>query len=163
MAASANNNINGLLEMANEVIKPNFVIAEIGSFSGVSTELFSLFTKTVHVIDHWQPTDHEYIKTAENEFDKMLTRVNNVVKHKIDSVEGAQLFPDECFDLVYIDGDHNYESVVRDLNAWYPKVKMGGYLAGHDYNIESVFRAVNEKVVVTKVYSDDSWLSIRNN
>ena len=42
-------------------------------------------------------------------------------------------FPDEYFDLVYIDSNHFFDHVVRDLECWWPKVRLGGYIAGHDY------------------------------
>ena len=62
---------------------------------------------------------------------------------------------DEYFDLVYIDADHTYESVKDDIAAWFPKVKPGGWITGHDYvdgyendpNIYGVIPAVNELVV----------------
>ena len=53
-------------------------------------------------------------------------------------------FPDEYFDYVYIDGEHLYDWVKRDIELWYPKVKKGGILAGHDYEMSSVMRAVTE-------------------
>ena len=47
------------------------------------------------------------------------------------------------FDFVYIDGDHEYDSVLDDLTMWHPLVKKGGILAGHDYKlIPSVEKAV---------------------
>jgi hypothetical protein len=49
------------------------------------------------------------------------------------SVEAAKQFEDDYFDFVYIDATHSYEEVTKDLNAWYPKVRKGGMLAGHDY------------------------------
>jgi len=58
-----------------------------------------------------------------------------------------QLFPDEYLDWVYVDGDHQYESVQFDLEVSYPKVKQGGVIMGHDYTdrmFPSVVRAVNE-------------------
>jgi hypothetical protein len=42
-------------------------------------------------------------------------------------------FPDEFFDFIYIDADHTYEGIKRDLIDWYPKVKVGGVFCGHDY------------------------------
>ena len=42
-------------------------------------------------------------------------------------------YEDEYFDFVFIDADHKYESVKQDIDDWYPKVKVGGILAGHDY------------------------------
>lgn len=49
------------------------------------------------------------------------------------SFEAVKQFPDEHFDYVYIDADHSYEAVKRDIEDWYPKVRVGGILAGHDY------------------------------
>lgn len=45
----------------------------------------------------------------------------------------VKLFPDEFFDLVYVDADHSYDGCLNDLKDWYPKVKKGGFLAGDDY------------------------------
>lgn len=44
-------------------------------------------------------------------------------------------FVDESVDFVYIDGAHNYASVLDDLRCWFPKVKVGGVIAGHDFNV----------------------------
>ena len=63
------------------------------------------------------------------------------------SVEAASLFPDEYFDMVYIDAFHSYEAVTQDIRAWLPKVKIGGILGGHDYNQRGVRRAVNEQLI----------------
>jgi FkbM family methyltransferase len=52
---------------------------------------------------------------------------------RMDSVASANMFPDEYFDFVYIDADHSYEGVVRDMKAWWPKVKKGGLFCGDDY------------------------------
>jgi len=49
------------------------------------------------------------------------------------SVNAAAKFQDGFLDFVYIDARHDYRSVTADLNAWYPKVKVGGIIAGHDY------------------------------
>lgn len=49
------------------------------------------------------------------------------------SVVAAQDFEDDEFDLVFIDGDHSDEAVKNDVWAWYPKVRVGGWLGGHDW------------------------------
>ena len=38
------------------------------------------------------------------------------------------------FDLVFLDGDHSLEGVAADIEAWWPKVKPGGWLGGHDWS-----------------------------
>ena len=49
------------------------------------------------------------------------------------SVEAAKDFKDNSLDFVYIDACHSYQAVMEDLNAWYPKVKIGGIICGHDF------------------------------
>lgn len=49
----------------------------------------------------------------------------------------ASQFADNSIDFVYLDGDHKYEPVKEEIEAWYPKVKIGGILAGHDYTERS--------------------------
>ena len=50
-----------------------------------------------------------------------------------DSAQSAAQFNDESFHLVFIDGDHTARGVLRDLEAWVPKVRSGGVISGHDY------------------------------
>ena len=63
------------------------------------------------------------------------------------SVEAAANTVDGLLDFVFIDADHSYESVKQDIEAWLPKVRSGGILAGHDYSIhhKGVKRAVQER------------------
>lgn len=49
------------------------------------------------------------------------------------SEEGARWFPDNFFDLVFIDSLHTYEQVMLDCNSWTPKVRAGGMIVVHDY------------------------------
>lgn len=61
------------------------------------------------------------------------------------SQRAAELFALDSLDFVFIDGEHRYEAVTADLKAWWPKVKLGGVFAGHDYGaFEGVTQAVNE-------------------
>ena len=69
-------------------------------------------------------------------------------------VDAAKQFEDDSIDFVYIDGDHSYDFVKNDIAAWWPKVKEGGILSGHDYtpgnpqkgHIYGVIEAVTEFV-----------------
>ncbi|CAE8643805.1 unnamed protein product [Polarella glacialis] len=45
----------------------------------------------------------------------------------------AEHYPDESFDFVYVDALHDRKSVLRDLRTWWPKLRPGGVMAGHDY------------------------------
>jgi hypothetical protein len=58
------------------------------------------------------------------------------------SIEAAQNVKDRSLDFVYIDGKHDFISVCEDIATWRPKVRKGGVLAGHDYQLEGVRGAV---------------------
>jgi hypothetical protein len=61
------------------------------------------------------------------------------------SEEAHKDIPDNSLDFVYIDGNHQYESVIEDIGFWEPKVRDGGLLAGHDYQMKhEVKKAVDE-------------------
>jgi hypothetical protein len=49
------------------------------------------------------------------------------------SVEAAEEFADDFLDFVYIDANHSEPYVSQDIEAWTPKVRSGGIVAGHDY------------------------------
>lgn len=51
--------------------------------------------------------------------------------------------PDESIDCVFVDGDHSYDAVVKDLEFWWQKVKTNGVLLGDDYQMSDVARAVH--------------------
>jgi len=70
---------------------------------------------------------------------------------QLSSVDAAALFNDRSMDFVFLDGDHSYAGVKADLAAWVPKVKIGGWICGHDYanalpqyDFSGVDRAVDE-------------------
>jgi hypothetical protein len=52
---------------------------------------------------------------------------------RLTSVQAAERLGDRSIDFVYIDARHDYNSVLEDLRAWFPKVRVGGILSGHDY------------------------------
>jgi len=67
------------------------------------------------------------------------------------SIKASEIFEDHYFDIVYIDAGHSYESCTADLNVWYPKIKPGGIISGHDYNENKskgygVLQAVDELI-----------------
>lgn len=49
------------------------------------------------------------------------------------SVNAAHQFVDGQLCWVYVDGNHAYRNVMEDMDAWWPKVKMGGMMGGHDF------------------------------
>jgi hypothetical protein len=61
------------------------------------------------------------------------------------TVEAAEQVEDESLDFVFIDADHSYEAVKRDIDIWEKKVKPGGCVLGHDIDWPDVRKAVKEK------------------
>lgn len=53
---------------------------------------------------------------------------------RMTSLDAAALVPDRSLDFVYIDANHQEPFITDDLEAWMPKVRSGGILAGHDYH-----------------------------
>lgn len=58
---------------------------------------------------------------------------NRITVYRQTSVEAAESIADSRLDFAFIDADHSYEGVYADVRAWWPKIKPGGFLAGHDY------------------------------
>lgn len=120
------------------------IICEVGvRFGDHLTHLLTPNVSLAFGVDIWRNTgnvgqnDNEY---SQDELDKQYELV--VDKFKDDnrvrlirdfSTEASKKFSDEYFDFVYLDADHTYEGVMEDLISWWPKVKKGGILSGHDY------------------------------
>ena len=75
---------------------------------------------------------NEYLENCHRELVKWTDGKTVELVRKY-SVDAAADYPDEYFDYVHIDADHTYDAVLADLNAWWPKVKVGGVISGHDY------------------------------
>ena len=61
------------------------------------------------------------------------------------STDAALEIPDNSLDLVYIDGDHTYDGVIEDLNAWWNKVnQQKGLICGDDYCWDGVKQACDD-------------------
>ena len=124
------------------------IIVEIGSFKGRSTRALADNTKgLVIAIDDFQGpreielTDRENIL---NRFNDNLSDRTNVVVINCNHRDIPQ--PDFRPDMVFIDGAHEYEAVLADIDFWTPFIAPGGLICGHDYGWASgVDRAVNER------------------
>jgi len=102
--------------------------AEIGVERGIfSRSILSQWSGTLLTVDMWV---HEQIYA---EALKNLSGQPRCMMVKSSSVEASKKIMDGALDFVYIDADHSYESCKEDLLAWFPKVRHGGIVAGHDY------------------------------
>ena len=92
-------------------------------------------------------------KGQQDFYDAMMTAVDFTSPHADrrivmvgDSLEVCQEIKPASLDFVFIDADHCYTSCSADIKAWYPKVRKGGVVSGHDYSRlhPGVRRAVDE-------------------
>jgi lipopolysaccharide biosynthesis glycosyltransferase/predicted O-methyltransferase YrrM len=69
---------------------------------------------------------------------ELLKKYKNIPKiklYKSNSITFLQNQEDNIYDIIYIDGDHSYDGVKNDLINAYSKIKNGGYIMGHDYEM----------------------------
>lgn len=63
-------------------------------------------------------------------------------------------------DVIFIDGEHSYAAVSEDIDAWFPHVKPGGWIGGHDYDhprFPGVRQAVDERYGLLELGADRTW------
>jgi hypothetical protein len=113
-------------------------VVEVGSLYGRSS--FALLTACdgqVYCIDPWPGGAYDTFMSGCGHFP-------NLVAIRACSPAAAEEVPD--VDMVFLDGDHEYEGVLEDIEAWLPKTRK--LLCGHDYghpDYPGVARAVDEK------------------
>lgn len=141
------------------IARPKSVL-EIGCYRGVSTEVWLLHCAQVVAVDPWPDV------TIRRDF---LARCGHYPH--LTMIEGfspialapLNLWPASAqkFDLCYIDGDHSYEAVRRDIEACKALVRPGMFIGGHDYggDCPGVQIAVDEMLGKPQWrFSDGSWL-----
>ena len=134
-------------------------IAEVGSYLGRSTRALAEHTPgVVYAIDDWYgPRDVDWLKPEDRElcFKKFLMNMRGLeTKIRIVNTNHALASISKTPDMVFIDGDHEYESVVWDIQRWLPRVAKGGLICGHDANHLGVIKALREVFGIYKVEPD---------
>ena len=146
---------------------------EIGAYKGRSTcylaeriretglairfDVVDTFAGDVHIgyLDLWP------------EFAANLERaglLSSLAVHRCLSTEAAATFEDQSVDFVFIDATHSFDAASQDIAAWWPKLRSGALLAGHDYtNFPEVAAAVNAFVANCGLHqgfrsSRSSWM-----
>ena len=84
------------------------------------------------------------------------------ILHIGDSSEIAATFSDASLDFVYIDDNHTESGVTKSIDAWWPKVKIGGVFGGHDYiwNHWDLAGCAVKKVVDKWSIDHNQWLQL---
>jgi len=113
----------------------NVVGVEVGVHAGIhANEILTQWkgVKTLHLVDNYCCGTKHYGDARL----KLECFKDRIVWHLNDSLNVAEESGDLSFDFVYIDASHAYKSVQQDCWAWWPKVKNGGVLCGHDYRLD---------------------------
>ena len=141
---------------------------EIGSAHGesawVATEVIPDIQLTC--IDPWDTK--RYGDVARADFVMRHGWNKNVVAVRDYSTTAARAVSDRTLDVTYIDAVHEYKNVLEDIQAWLPKIKIGGFIGGHDYTprnrpelpaFPGTCHAVNEIFGGPDiVFQDSSWV-----
>src|SRR5260370_4457258 len=163
--------LDGLIDFV-DTLPDACVMAEVGCYRGEATRIFLRKAAHLTAVDPWKdyvennpgggagPMPH--MADEEREFDAVVAdHPDHVTKRKGTSVDVAASVPDASLDLVYLDGNHEYDEISADVQAWVPKVKPGGLIAGHDYDMQrsGVIRAVLELLgEPDAVFPDTTWV-----
>ena len=121
-------------------------VAEIGVYRGQFAERLLSDCPAVsrfYMIDPWRHLD-EWNKPAnrsdavfERFFAETLDRTSGFADKRVilrgKTTEVVDEIPDESLDLAYVDGDHTLRGISVDLINIFPKVKVGGFIAGDDF------------------------------
>lgn len=123
--------------------------AEIGVLAGTfsRTVLSQWKGRKYHLIDPWenqstdvylerQDTPERYSEMYEDAL-ALAKEDDRVVVHKALSADAVKEFRKGQLDCVYIDGNHAYKNVMEDMDLYWPKVKIGGIMGGHDYKTKT--------------------------
>lgn len=148
--------IHGLVRALRSVTPPALCVVEIGSYCGGSTVVIARTAARrapgarVFAIEPFSAEGARYQRDYESLFDANVAEWGvgaTVQKIKKTSDEAATEWT-RSIDYLYIDGDHSYDAVVRDVRNFVPFVREGGVFALHDYKAgkEGVRRAVDELV-----------------
>lgn len=136
------------LDMMTALVPRGGAVAEVGTFEGEFARclLDALQPSTLLLIDPWEGVvgsgdEHGNgyrevdMPGAYGRLAATLGADPRVLLVRAYSADAVSSVEDGSLDAVYIDGDHSYEGVKNDLRAFWPKVRPGGIIAGHDYEM----------------------------
>lgn len=121
--------------------RKNLIGCEIGVLLGENAYriLSNLDIEKLYLIDNWSHTrsnKQAAMKKLRQWNDKLIWLDGN-------SLEQYKHIPDKSLDFVYHDGNHEFPHVVKEIELYLPKVKIGGMIGGNDYNHGDVSAAVH--------------------
>jgi hypothetical protein len=143
MVKTGKGRLQQLLELSAEFPQGRGI--EIGTFRGeFSKEIITSWPGTLYMLDVWRPLNAVAYNDDSNhgnfDYDIYQDAIRSIkgyedraIMVRATSEVGSKIFADESLDFAYIDANHAYDYVKQDIDFWWPKVKRGGWLCGHDY------------------------------
>lgn len=116
-------------------------ILEIGTNGGGATAIFCSIAQNVVSVDM---AVHPLSRTLESEFPN-FTRIVS----KSDVAE----IPSGKYDVIFIDGGHDLDTLVCDYTKYRKYLKQGGVIAIHDILFDGYFEAIGETCHVKKLWA----------
>lgn len=137
-----------------QLMEPHDVYLEVGSRFGKSLTVAAILAPEAEIYG----VDIEDPAGRKQYFDAIGLTKRGVTFCHGDSVDIARRWAANIISIhvLLIDGDHSYEGVTRDIDAWIPYLVSGGWILFHDYDITSpgVIKAVDEYVRDSGDYAD---------
>ncbi len=110
---------------------------EIGSYKGKSANFIAPKAKSLVCIDPFRADEsgqNQFVDyTTLKEFLKNTDKFKNITPVIGKSQDVYNQFKDEQFEMIFIDGMHDHDSVMDDIKKYWPKLKIGGTMCFHDY------------------------------
>ena len=117
---------------------------EVGTFKGsFSNQIMNNWSGTLYMVDVWRPLESGYDDSSNHgrydggvytdAMENIKGFEDRAIMVRSTSEIASNMFNDNSLDFVYIDANHAYDYVVQDIELWYPKIKKGGFICGHDY------------------------------
>ena len=134
----------------------NNVGVELGSFKGqFANTILNNWGGKLLMVDVWRELPHQEYDDASNHrehIDAYSQAMDNIKGFedraymlRMKGEHACDFISDGSLDFVYIDANHTYQAVKDDIRLWYPKVKSGGIIMGHDYLPDYFFEGKEEK------------------
>lgn len=165
-----------LFELANGLTGPKPHAVEIGSWQGKSTVCIArgLRAKNQAVLTCIDPFDASGDNESSDEYGDRATDLGGPLRRAFEENLAAADVRDlidvrpglshehaasieESIDLLFLDGNHSYESVRRDFEDWSPKIRAGGFLALHD--VVHPVHAGPRRVVDELIVDNPDWIN----
>lgn len=142
-------------EVVLQQMKKGGIVAEVGVQEGEFSKL---------ILQLCEPQELHLIDcilggySIDQKFKPEIDR-GQVILHESDSSTAIRKFPDAYFDFIYIDADHSYDGVQRDIEAGKTKIKDGGFLIFNDYTYWSPGECINYGVIqaVNELCVREDW------